>query len=261
MHAKTHPQTVELDDHVIAYHDLGEGDPILLIHGFASSAWVNWIATGWVAALNDAGFRCIAIDNRGHGESTKYYEAENYGPDIFARDATALLDHLGIQNCHVMGYSMGARITAWICAHEPKRVKRAIFGGMGDAMIKSGRNYDAVIAALEADDISEGHEPGALVFRKFADRAGSDRMALAACIRPSRMKITSDMIKSIHVPVLVAVGGDDEVAGSAQQLADLLPEGEAFMFDGYDHMKGTAAPPFVERAIEYLQDGQVKSIS
>ena len=105
-----------------AYFDEGEpsGDPVLLIHGFASNKTVNWIGPGWVKTLGGAGYRVIAIDNRGHGESDKPHETEAYVPEKMAADAIALLDHLEIGKAHVMGYSMGARIGAFMSLAAPE---------------------------------------------------------------------------------------------------------------------------------------------
>ncbi len=105
----------------IAYIDEGprDGEPILLIHGFASNHKTNWVDTIWVRALTRNGRRVIAMDNRGHGASTKLYGHDDYGSPLMAEDARRLLDHLGIQRADVMGYSMGARITAFLALAHP----------------------------------------------------------------------------------------------------------------------------------------------
>ncbi|MEP0940976.1 MAG: alpha/beta hydrolase [Rhizobiaceae bacterium] len=247
----------------IAYLDFPGTDPektILLIHGFASSAQVNWVGTGWVKRLTDAGYRVIAIDNRGHGKSTKFYSPDDYGPDIFAADALALLDHLGIIKCDVMGYSMGARITCWISQQAPERVRRAIYGGMGSRIFGGGSGsgdggggHEVIAAGLETDAPQTITDPTAIAFRKFADATRSDRMALAACIRPAREKITREMVSAINVPTLVAVGSTDDVGGSAEELAQMMPQGEAFVIDGLDHMKATGAESYKQAALEFLE--------
>jgi len=98
----------------IAYEVHGEGRPILLIHGFGSSGKVNWIDTGWVETLVGAGYQPITFDNRGHGASRKLYDAQLYFAHEMARDAKRLLEHLGIGRAPIMGYSMGARIAAFV---------------------------------------------------------------------------------------------------------------------------------------------------
>src|SRR5271167_2151060 len=103
----------------LAYLDEGEGEPIVLVHGFASNKEVNWVAPGWVTTLTRGGRRAIALDNRGHGASSKLYEPVDYDRALMAEDVRALLDHLGIARADVMGYSMGARITANLALAHP----------------------------------------------------------------------------------------------------------------------------------------------
>lgn len=234
------------------YHDGGEGFPVLLIHGFASTARVNWISTSWTKTLLEAGYRVIALDNRGHGESAKFHRPEDYGPDIFAADALRLLDHLKIERCHVIGYSMGARITAWLCHAAPERIDHAVFGGMGEHIYGGRGGYDVIAEALETETPESITDPKAQTFRAFADKTGSDRLALAACIRPSRFKLTPEIVGAIETPVLVAVGTDDDVAGKPEPLAETLPNGVAAPLQGLDHMKATGAPSFKRAVLDFL---------
>jgi pimeloyl-ACP methyl ester carboxylesterase len=120
----------------IDYVDEGEGEPILLIHGFASNATVNWRDPGWIEALTKAGRRVVALDNRGHGKSEKLYEPDRYGAPAMAEDAVRLLDHLGIGRADVMGYSVGARIAAFLVLAHPQRVRSVIFAGLGINMVR-----------------------------------------------------------------------------------------------------------------------------
>src|ERR1700726_3551105 len=115
----------------ISYLDEGTGDPILLVHGFASSKNVNWVYPAWVSELKKNGRRVIALDNRGHGASSKLYDPEDYHIGTMAGDVRALLDHLEIRRADVMGYSLGARITALLAYKSPDRVRSAILGGLG----------------------------------------------------------------------------------------------------------------------------------
>src|SRR5271168_4707929 len=112
----------------IAYLDEGEGDPILLVHGFASTKNVNWVYPTWVSELRKDGRRVIALDNRGHGDSGKLYDAEQYDIGTMAGDVTALMDHLGIARADMMGYSLGARMTAWLAWSQPQRLRSAASG-------------------------------------------------------------------------------------------------------------------------------------
>ena len=137
----------------IVFLDEGSGDPILLIHGFASSIKDNWIDPGWVSFLTGNGFRVVAIDNRGHGESDKPHEVSAYGAPLMAEDARRLLDHLGIARADVMGYSMGARITAFLALAHPARVRSAVFGGLGGNMVRPMAGTGPIAHALEATAI------------------------------------------------------------------------------------------------------------
>ncbi|MCJ8309217.1 MAG: alpha/beta hydrolase [Rhizobiaceae bacterium] len=254
----TTAQIAQLGRADIAYYDYPSTEAteplktILLIHGFASSAQVNWVGTGWVKRLSEAGYRVIAIDNRGHGRSSKFYSADDYGPDIFAADALALLDHLEIDQCDIMGYSMGARITCWISHQAPQRVRRAVYGGMGSRIFGGSGGHELIAAGLETDDPSSIADPTAMAFRKFADATRSDRLALAACIRPAREKITKEMVAAIKVPTLVAVGSIDDIGGSPEELVAMMPNAEAVVLEGLDHMKATGAESYKQAAIEFL---------
>ena len=121
----------------IAYLDEGQGEPIVLIHGFASSKNVNWVYPRWVSELTKNGRRAIALDLRGHGESSKPYDPAQYGIARLAGDVTALMDHLGVERADLMGYSLGARITGWLAYAQPQRLRSAIFGGLGIGLIRA----------------------------------------------------------------------------------------------------------------------------
>lgn len=237
----------------IAYLDEGAGDPILLIHGFASNTGVNWVDTGWVRFLTSNGFRVISIDNRGHGESQKLYGVEDYGAPLMAEDARHLLDHLAIQRADVMGYSMGARITAFLALAHPERVRSCIFGGLGINMVRGMAGTGPIAHALEAESIDQVTNPTARTFRAFAEQTKGDLKALAACIRASRAPLTAGDVGRISCPVLVAVGSDDVVGGSAQALADLIPGAEALVIEDRDHMKAVGDRRYKEGVLAFLQ--------
>ncbi|UXN07473.1 MULTISPECIES: alpha/beta fold hydrolase [unclassified Bartonella] len=242
----------ESDGYTLAYRDKGNGQPILLIHGFASSSWVNWVAPGWFRTLNDAGYRVIAIDNRGHGFSQKIHDEKAYTPEAMADDAVRLLDHLGIENAHIMGYSMGARITAFACLRHAARVQSAIFGGLGIGMVTGAGRWEPVAEALLADDIASISSERGLMFRKFADQTQSDRLALAACVITSKKELTAAEVFQIKQPVLVAVGSTDEIGGDPVALAALLPNGEPLVIEGRDHMLAVGDKIYKKGVLEFL---------
>ena len=237
----------------IAYIDEGAGDPILLIHGFASNINVNWVDTGWVKFLIGNGFRVIALDNRGHGQSQKLYDLSQYGGPLMAEDARRLLDHLSIQRADVMGYSMGARITAFLSLAHPARMRSAIFGGLGINMVRGMAGTGPIAHALEADSIDNVTNPTARTFRAFAEQTGSDLKALATCIRSARDPLSAEDVGRIACPVLVAVGSDDVVGGSASALAELIPGAEALEIEGRDHMKAVGARRYKDGVLAFLR--------
>ena len=237
----------------LAYLDEGTGDPILLLHGFASNVQVNWVDTGWVRFLTGHGYRVIALDNRGHGQSAKLYRPEDYGMPVMAEDARRLLDHLAIQSADVMGYSMGARITAFLALTHPTRVRRCILGGLGYNMVRGMAGTGPIAHALEADSIEQVTNPTARTFRAFAEQTKSDLKALAAVIRSSRDPLSAEDVGRLACPVLVAVGTEDVVAGSAQALADLIPNGRVLDIAGRDHMKAVGDRIYKEGVLAFLQ--------
>ena len=236
----------------IAYDVHGEGRPILLIHGFGSSGKVNWIDTGWVETLVQAGYQAITFDNRGHGASRKLYDARLYYAHDIALDAKHLLEHLGIARCPVIGYSMGARIAGYLALAHPEMVSSAVFGGMGLNLISGLEDSEEIISALTAESLDQVTGRTGRMFRIFADHNKSDRAALAACMVNSREPMSEAQVRAISVPVLVAVGGDDEMAGSAAALAALLPHGEAFTIERRDHMRATGDKQFKAAALAFL---------
>jgi pimeloyl-ACP methyl ester carboxylesterase len=247
-------QRFQHDGVEIAFLDEGEGEPIVLVHGFASNAQVNWVYPGWVATLTKAGRRVIALDNRGHGASSKLYDPAAYHSERMAGDVRALLDHLGLGRADVMGYSMGARITAFFALAHPAHLRRAILGGLGIRLVDGVGLPESVAEALEAPALADVRDPTGRVFRAFAEQTRSDLAALAACIRGSRQTLTRDEVAAIRAPVLVAVGTKDEVAGSAQALAALLPRGRALDIPGRDHMLAVGDKVFKEAVLAFLAE-------
>lgn len=230
------------------------GQAILLIHGFASNLRINWVGPGWVKTLTGEGYRVVAFDHRGHGETSKSYEEADYTPDLMASDAVALLDHLDIVKAHVFGYSMGARVAAFVARDHGERVASVILGGLGYGMIDGVGEWDVIAEALRADDPASVTDGRGKMFRSFADQTKSDREALAACIARSRELLSEADAARITRPVLVAVGTRDDIAGSAQELARLMPHAEAFDIPGRDHMLSVGDIAFKKKAIAFLKD-------
>jgi pimeloyl-ACP methyl ester carboxylesterase len=240
----------------IAYLDEGEGEPIVLVHGFASTKDVNWVYPTWVSHLRQAGRRVIALDNRGHGESAKLYDAEDYHIGTMANDVLALMRHLSIESSDIMGYSLGGRITAFLARHHPGHVRRAILGGIGIGLIAGGGPGENVARALEAPSIDGVTDRMGRTFRAFADQTRSDRRALAACLRGSRRLMTREEAAAIDRPVLIAVGTTDEIAGSARELAAIVKGSIVLDIPGRDHMRAVGDRVYKAGVLEFLATGR-----
>lgn len=238
--------------HPIAYLDEGEGDPVVLVHGFASTKEVNWVGPSWTRTLLRAGYRVIAPDDRGHGASVKFYDPAEYHTTRMADDVIALMDHCGIGQAILIGYSMGARISAFLARDNPQRVRALVLGGLGIHLISSVGLPQHVAAALEAPSLDDVTDAQGRTFRQFAEQTQSDLRALAACIRGSRQAMAEVDLAKLTMPVLVAVGTKDDVAGSAEALAALLPQGEALAIPDRDHMRSVGDRVFKDGVLDFL---------
>ena len=245
----------------LAYTDVAAsvpatGVPVLLIHGFASSFTVNWVNTGWVRALAHAGRRVIAFDNRGHGASTKFYDPADYATPLMAGDGLALLDSLGIAQADVMGYSMGARIAAFLALDHPDRVRRLILGGLGHHLVDGVGLPVAIAEALEAPSAEGLTDPMQRMFRRFAEQTRSDLKALAAWIRGSRQTLTQAEATRIRQKTLIAIGTKDDVAGDPHRLAALFPDARAFEIEGRDHNLAVGDKTYKAAVLAFLEEGR-----
>jgi pimeloyl-ACP methyl ester carboxylesterase len=239
----------------IAYLDQGAGEPIVLVHGFASNKEVNWVQPGWVTTLTRDNRRVIALDNRGHGQSTKLYDPAEYHTDIMAADIVALIEHLGLGRTDIMGYSMGGRISAVVTARHPRHIRSVILGGIGTNLIEGAGLAGDVAGALEAPSIHDVTDPLGKAFRLFAEQTKSDLKALAACLRGSRgPALTRDEVSSIGVPALVAAGTKDDLVGSPHDLAALIPAGHALDIPNRDHMLAVGDRVYKSGVLAFLHE-------
>src|SRR3979411_1456331 len=236
----------------IAYLDEGEGDPIFLVHGFASTKNVNWVYPTWVSELKKNGRRVIALDNRGHGDSAKLYDAREYEIATMAGDVSALMDHLNIERADVMGYSLGSRMTAVLARSQPKRLRSAIFGGIGIGLIEGGGPGENVARALEADSLDDVTDPVGRTFRAFADQTRSHGRALRAVLGGSRPRMTRAEAAEIAVPLLIAVGTSDEIAGSAEALGKIIPGARVLDIPNRDPMRAVGDKVYKTGVLDFL---------
>jgi len=240
----------------LAFLDAGDRDApsVMLLHGFASSTRVNWVDTGWVRTLTDAGYRAVAFDHRGHGQSAKPIDEAAYTPQKMAGDAVALLDHLDIRDATVFGYSMGARVAAFGALAASDRFARVVFGGLGSGLVDGVGDWDPIAAALRAPSLEDVKDPRGRMFRAFADRTNSDKEALAACISTSRKELTEAEVGQITQPVLIGVGTTDDIAGSPHRLAALMPNARVLAIEDRDHMQSVGDRRFKAEVLRFLSE-------
>ncbi|MEM9332777.1 MAG: alpha/beta hydrolase [Pseudomonadota bacterium] len=245
-------QFYESENATIAYFDEGEGQPIVLVHGFASNAEVNWLGPGWIKTLTDRGFRAIAVDNRGHGESSKFYAEEDYQLEAMSSDILNLIQHLELSVPHVMGYSMGSRITGTLACHYGDRLGKIILAGNGYNMVEGGFDSTAIRDGLLAPSFEEAPTTIGREFRYFAHQTKSDLRALAACIMAARVHIPESVFKGITNETKVIVGTEDTVAENGQQLANLLPNGHFDIIPNRNHMNAVGDKIYKEKVLDFI---------
>lgn len=221
----------------IAYDDNGprEGRAALLVHGFASNRFEAWKRTGWYAAFERRGQRVVALDLRGHGQSGKPHDPAAYGPEALVGDVVGLMDHLGLSEVDLFGYSMGSRVALATALAHPGRVAHLIVGGVGGRALQSSASGEAMAAAMEAESPDAIEIPMLRSFRLFADEQGEDRLALAAIVRGKSAPLTEGDLAALTMPVLVAAGAQDMLAGDPQGLAVHIHGAHAVSLPGCDH--------------------------
>jgi pimeloyl-ACP methyl ester carboxylesterase len=249
------PDFTSFDGTRITYHQWPgstELPPIVLLHGYIANAQLNWVGPGVVEALAATGRRVIAPDARGHGDSEKSYDAGRHGIEFMARDVTALIDHLGVPEIVLVGYSMGG-VVALVTALADARVRRLVVGGIGSGVVEVGGLDRRVIAPEEVSAALLAEippdpttQPG--LFRAFADVVGGDRAALAAVISGSAP--ASIPVGDITVPTLIMAGSDDALASRPQVLADAIPGAELVVLPG-DHLSVLGDPAFVPTLVAF----------
>ena len=240
----------------LAYDDIGapgEGRPMILVHGFTSNRKENWQRLGWYGAFERRRIRVLALDCRGHGESAKPHDPAAYGRENMAGDILALMDHCGIERAHLLGFSMGSRLTLAAALRAPKRFSTLTIGGVGEKLFERREIAGNPMAdAMEAADPQSISEPMLRSFRQFADEQGEDRLALAALTRAKDDLFTRDELAKLDVPVLVVAGARDELAGDPEPLARAFPDGRAVTIPGCDHFSAIPHALFKATVFDFL---------
>jgi pimeloyl-ACP methyl ester carboxylesterase len=232
----------------IYYDDQGDGRPVVLLHGFAADMNINYVRAGIFDALLDAGYRVIAFDARGHGLSSKPTDPAAYADDAMRRDVQALLDHLKIDECIVVGYSMGGHTALRLAPHEPRVTALALLGiGESVGRIDGGPDTrEHLVEALEADDPDDIEHPA---LRRFRLMAGLDREPLVALMGAPWVD-TRDRLDEIDLPVILIVGDDDENAGNPAPLAERL-HATLVRVPGH-HYNANARPELHQALLDFL---------
>lgn len=259
------PQFAKAFDGVrLAYEIVGAGDEtVMLVHGFGSSRFQNWRDTGWYDALAGAGYRVVAMDCRGHGESDKPHTTPGYGHDEMANDVLAVLSDAGIGTAHLMGYSMGGFIAIHVLMKHPERVHSLSIGGVGASYLDSPENSRDRVAdpnvraeiadAMLAEDPATVANATARAFRIFAGQQGKDRLALAACMRAPTKNLPREVLAGSTRPVLVVCGENDDLTGGPGPLAEAFADGRAVTVPRRDHMTTVGDKIYKEAVLEFLR--------
>jgi pimeloyl-ACP methyl ester carboxylesterase len=236
----------------IAWEAVGEGPPVILVHGFGSNRQQNWRAPGWYDTLSGAGYSVIVLDNRGHGESGKPHDPAAYTEEQMSDDVALVIEAAGHASAFVMGYSMGGAIALRLADSQPNRVRGLITGGVGETYFTRDQNWrDTIAAAILVDDVAQ-LSPVQRMFRDFASQPRKDRIALAACMRAPRFNLAPEELATIVVPTLVVCGETDDVSGPAQSLASALGDASAITVPKRDHMLTVGDKVYKQAVLQFL---------
>jgi pimeloyl-ACP methyl ester carboxylesterase len=233
----------------LAYHQLGQGRPVILLHGLFSDAFTNWIKFGSAARIASEGFRVIMPDLRAHGESGKPHGEEFYPKGILARDVRELLALLELDEFDLGGFSLGARTTVEAVG-EGMRPRRSVLGGAGlEGLRNWKRRKTFFVEAIEMFDSVKRGDPHWLSIQ-FMKSQGVDRVA-AAQLLESFEDAFIEWLHAFTMPTLVVCGDQDDDNGSAEELANVLPNAVFEEVPG-THMSSVTKPQLGEAIAEFL---------
>ena len=234
----------------LVWYELGEGRPVLLLHGLFSNAATNWLKFGHAQEIAGRGFRVIMPDLRGHGASATPHDPEAYPPDVLARDGIELVAHLGLEDYDLGGYSLGGRTAARMVILGA-RPRRLIVSGMGlEGMLDTHRragHFRDILTGLG------GHPRGSpkWLAEAFLKTTGGDPKAMLPLL-DSFVDSTQEELRGIDMPTLILSGEEDEDNGPAEALAKLLPQGRYVAVPG-GHMSAVTAPELGREMADFLE--------
>jgi len=246
--ASTHFWTAS-DGVELAFHEVGEGRAVILLHGLFSDAQMNWIKFGHAERIAAAGFRVIMPDLRAHGRSGKPHGAEHYPSGILARDLRELVEHLGLGDFDLGGFSLGAR-TVVEAVGEGMRPRKAVLGGAGlEGLRNWKRRKDFFLEAIAMFDEVERGDPHWLSIQ-FMKSQKVDREA-ARLLLDSFEDSRPEWLRAFTMPTLVVCGSEDDDNGSAEELAEALPNAIFEEIPG-THMSSVTKPELGEAIARFL---------
>ncbi|QJW88448.1 alpha/beta hydrolase [Spirosoma taeanense] len=241
------PLFTSFDGTKIHYDVIGEGKPVVLLHGFITNG-ESWKRAPVWQALADAGFRVVTLDLRGNGRSDKPHSAEAYRDDAELKDVMALMKHLGLTNYDVVGYSRGAILTAKLLTLD-KQVRRAVMGGMSaDFTAPDWYRRKNFFEALTRP----GSHPELQGAIDYANRTGADTVVLAR-LQEFQPTATRAELGKIKVPLLVVNGDQDRDNGDPQSLVDAVPGSRLVVVPG-NHGAAMSTPEFAKAVVEFLRN-------
>ncbi len=234
----------------LALHRMGQGRPIVLLHGLFSSAAMNWIKFGHAERIAAAGYEVLMPDFRVHGESEAPHEPARYPPNVLVRDVAALVDHLSLDAYDLGGFSLGARTALHATAHGIVRPARLIVGGMGTAGLADWTGRSAFFKrVIDEFDAIERSDP-AYFSMQFLKSQGTDRIA-ARLLLDTIPDLDPADLANVRLPTLVVCGDADQDNGSAEDLASLLPYAKYVEVPG-THMGSVTKPDLGQAMADWL---------
>ena len=250
----------------IHYEVHGTGQPVVLLHGATVNFKANYGGFGWIKALNEAGFQVIGLDFRGHGASDKPHESSAYGSAALASDVLAVLDHLGVTQTAVVGYSIGTVVALHLLQTAPARFTKAVLLATGDGLIGLGphtfaRTMPALAPVLERNEYPKDLPKHLAAYWNFINATGGDRAALRALSLADYPALTAAEAADITLPTLVISGEKDLVLGQGPQLAAALGSGQYVQMAGADHFSLATDPAVKAEVARFLQamDGRASA--